>query len=191
MAAGYGIVFLPTFLLFRHQGWYQGWMYMPAIAVTLIYPLSGMAVGGWFGLLGVTRDAALRRLAAFRAFLEAAEDPRDQAVRSMTPDEMRRGHRLVVEQILTLGTGPADQTTLSTRLLTRWLRDGLREDFLPTMIAGGASVLGYADVRNWLLERGLTNAARGLHAEIRRWRGFLIAGAAAFAALPILLLRIR
>ncbi|MEO8201052.1 MAG: hypothetical protein ABI679_11060 [Gemmatimonadota bacterium] len=46
MAGGFLVVLIPVVLLFRAQGWYHGWMMTPALGVTLVYPFSGLALGG-------------------------------------------------------------------------------------------------------------------------------------------------
>lgn len=188
MIVGFLLVLVPTVVLFRGQGWYQGWMALPAYAVSFVYPLSGMAVGGWLALLQSARGSARAVALDLRSAADGASGPPSSLpFRSITPDELERRHGLVTEQLLGRVRDRERKPALSLRLFARHLGSALLEDFLPRMHQRERRVIDAVDLRDWLRERGIAVAIASLEAELRRWGWIMLAGALLLAALPLVL----
>jgi hypothetical protein len=188
MVTGFVLVTTPTIWLFLVNGWYTGWTLLPSLAVTMVYPLSGMAVGGWFAALQVVKRTMPVWLT--QAHKASASPPNDR-FQGMTVEELCRHRASVVENLLQDSFATENGSGLAVRLIKQHLQEGLLRDF---GCSGEPSVrvIGPAELLAWFRGPGLSVATDDLLRQVKRWQLLLATLLLVLIILPILLhLRVR
>lgn len=144
-------------------------------------------------LLGLVLGVAIGALGAFGETLTlAVSGARDLYGRMDRPDD---GRRIPLEalparydDIAGSVSGRMPLPAFGRRMLNRWLRRILLENFVEDARARGRDDATTADVRHWLLGHGLGLAVRGVRDQLGFWRAVLIALLVLLGILPLLLL---
>lgn len=164
------------------------WALLGGWTLGAVYALVGFAGGAAAGLLA----AVIALIATFerecRAWLErqagAQEDP---SFAPFTRDELSSRTREIADRIVARTVGRIPLPNLILRLLSSQVCKVLFDDFLTDCERRGVTVIRFAEVRAWLLARGLALATAPLLAKLFlvRW---LIIGALTMLAAAVLLL---
>lgn len=149
---------------------------------TVLSLLLGLVLGVAVGVLGAVRETLALALAETRELygrMDRVDDVRQISLDALPAryDEVAGG---VTSRLPLPGFG--------RRMLHRWLRRVLLENFVADARARGRTAATAADVRHWLLGQGLDLAARGVREQLGLWRMLLIAALLLLGALPLLLL---
>ncbi|MEO8295803.1 MAG: hypothetical protein ABI613_09825 [Gemmatimonadota bacterium] len=184
MLIGFLLVASTTFVLFRRNGWYLGWMAFPAITVTVVYSLSGMAIGGWFAafLAMVRRNGELAVLISVESAAGVTA-----TLPGMTLGELARHRESVVERLLRPGAEQQVQHNLLLRLLRSHLVHAMANDF-STDDRETSQVVSGRQLALWLAGPGISVASAAITRQLRRWQWRLLLALGVLTGLPLLLM---
>lgn len=144
--------------------------------------LIGLALGVAVGVLGALRETLALALAEARQLYGRVDRPDDN--RQIPLDALPARYDEVAGGV----TSRLPLPGFGRRMVHRWLRRVLLENFVADTRARGREAATTADIRHWLLGRGLDLAARGVRDQLALWQVLLVAALLVLGALPLLLL---
>jgi hypothetical protein len=161
------------------------------------------AVGTWsFTLaltsMGVVLGACAGLAAAAAGVLRSAENEvrdwlmqisaveGDRLFPSIDLERLRSGHDAIVDSIYMKTVGRMPLPAFVGRRVQRRFRQALVDDFLTECEQRGAARVGFAEVRDFLLQQALTVATRPVHAPLRICAALFLALLAASVFVPFL-----
>jgi hypothetical protein len=150
--------------------------------LTALALLLGLALGVIIGALGAFRETLSFAVSGARDLygkMDRPDDDRKIPLEAL-PDRYDDIAGSVTERIPLPAFG--------RRMLHRWLRRVLLENFIADARTRGREGATTADVRHWLLGQGLDLASRGVRDQLGFWRVVLIALLFLLGILPLILL---
>jgi hypothetical protein len=163
-----------------------GWS-LVGVAVTL-----GLAGGALVGLLAAAAEALTAFEADLRAWLPQLPSSRfEEALPTVSLHELRSRFDQVLDRAVPTTVRRIRLPGFAHRYVRARLRYALIEDFLTDCERRGATSVGFVEVRDWLLSRGLALATTPAHAQLRTWRLVLRGILVLLAALPVVLWLVR
>lgn len=164
------------------------WALLGGWTLAAVYALVGFGGGAAAGLVA----AVIALIAAFerecRAWLErhaGAQD--DPSFAPFSRNDLSSRTREIADRIVARTVGRIPFPNLILRLLSSQVCKVLFDDFLTDCERRGVNVIRYAEVRAWLLARGLAMATAPLLAKLFLVRWLIIGSLALLAATVVLL----
>ena len=144
--------------------------------------LAGVVLGVAIGGLGALGESLAVAVAGARDLYGRVDRPDD--ARRIPLEDLPARYDDIAGSI----TGRMPLPRFGRRMLNRWLRRVLLENFVADATRRGRTDATTADARHWLLGHGLGLALRGVRDQIGLWRMLLMAALLLVGAFPLLLL---
>ncbi len=144
--------------------------------------LAGLVLGAAIGALGAFGESLAVAVAGARGLYGRVDRPDD--TRRIPLDDLPARYDDIAGSI----TDRMPLPRFGRRMLNRWLRRVLLENFVNDARARERTDATTADVRHWLLGHGLALALRGVRDQLGLWRMLLMAVLLLLGAVPLLLL---
>jgi hypothetical protein len=159
-----------------------GWS-LVGVSVTI-----GLVGGALVGFVTTAAGAFTAFEADLRVWLPKLPSSQfEETLPTLPIHELRSRYEQVIERVVPTTVRRIRLPGFVHRYFRARLRYALIEDFLTECERRGAETVGFVEVRDWLLSRGLTLATAPVHAQLRMWRPILRGALVLVAVVPLIL----
>jgi hypothetical protein len=166
----------------------SAWATVAGWSLVGVYVTIGLVGGALAGFVTAAAEALTAFEADLRAWLPQLPSSRfEETLPTLPVHELRSRYEQVIERVVPTTVRRIRLPGFVHRYFRARLRYALIEDFLTDCERRGAGTVGFVEVRDWLLSRGLTLATAPVHAQLRMWRVILRGALVLVAAVPLFL----
>jgi hypothetical protein len=164
------------------------WSTVAGWSLVGVYLTIGLVGGALAGFVAAAAGAFTAFEADLRLWLPQLPSSRfEEALPTLPIHELRSRYDQIIERAIPTTVRRIRLPGFVHRYFRARLRYALIEDFLIDCERRGAETVGFVEVRDWLLSRGLTLATAPVHAQLRTWRLIQRGVLVLVAAVPLVL----
>lgn len=164
------------------------WSVVAGWSLTGLYAMAGLIVGGLIGALA----AAARTFSAIESGIRDRLQqwlPRQDSSSfpSLPLQQVRERYEQVMDQMYASTLGRVPLPGFLERFLRACFRQAIVDDFLTDCERRGVTAIGFPELRQWLVTKGLPLVTAPVHGQLRMCRLVLLGGLSLLAVLPFAL----
>jgi hypothetical protein len=174
---------------FPASGDNQGtWCVVAGWSLRGLYALAGLSAGGLIGVLAAAARTISAVESGIRDRLQQWEPTEEgSSFPSLPLQQVRERYDQVTDQMFAGTLGRLPLPHFLERFVRARFRQAIIEDFLGDCERRGVTTIGFPELRQWLVTKGVPLVTAPTRGQLRTWRFLLLAGLSLLAAAPLIL----